>query len=180
MGYGNPSPSGSINTVQGQQTVGNRANTGSKALRGGMMPCASKGCLKFGTPDKRGLCENCFHNHLAEANLSLEHSSGGVPATTGNLRGGQSYEPPQHQGHSTTVSYSTLGPVQVSQMQSPLTRIYTASASNNMEETLKYQQCRSANCMLYGTPETNGFCSRCFLEATISPSYPHSVPGWSH
>jgi len=147
-----------------------------------LLPCSSKGCMQFGSPDKNGLCDDCYHKKgnqqqgASAACGAIEQQQGSNH--TWDLRSTHTTAENRQFGSS---CHGLQGPVQVSQIQSPS---YVSSAnrqnSSSGNGAFHSQRCRGTNCTLFGTRETNGYCSRCFLESTIPPSYPHSIPGNVH
>ena len=143
-----------------------------------LLPCPSKGCMQFGPPEKNGLCDDCYHKNG-------NRQQGASAATGANEQQVSNHTRDRHNTHTTVEnhqfsnsSHGLQGPVQVSQIQSPS---YESGASGQYSssgnDTFFGQKCHGTNCTLFGTPETNGYCSRCFLESTIPQSYPHSIPG---
>ena len=152
--------------------------TSKKTAKVTQLPCTSTGCLRFGTPEKNGLCEQCYlekGNTPPSPTSTSEANQKRGPGITGNLRSAQTSTQNRQFGYG---SHELPGPVQVSQIQSPPygSRV-RHSSSNSGDDDINGLRCRGTNCNLFGTPETNGYCSRCFLESTIPLSYPHSVPG---
>jgi len=147
-----------------------------------LLPCSSTGCMQFGSPDKSGLCDDCY-------NKKGNRQRGASAATGANeQQQGSNHTWDLRNTHTTAEnhqfgnsSHGLQGPVQVSQIQSPS---YESGASGQFSSSengaFHGRKCRGTTCNLFGTPETNGYCSRCFLESTIPLSYPHSVPGNVH
>ena len=148
------------------------------------MPCNSTGCLRFGTPEKDGLCEECFlktrnarptASSAPQANKPQRVGNGNSVYTARHTEQNQLFVNSSYPG-----SYTLQGPVQVSQTQSPP---YGSGGrrhdfySGSIEGSVQGSKCRGTNCHLFGTPEMNGYCSRCFMESTIPQSGPCSVPG---
>ena len=138
------------------------------------MPCTSTGCLRFGTQEKNGHCDECVlkarrvQPSAPPSKGSQQHSSRSMEAT------------PRMVGNFVPSSCPLKDPVQVCQTQSPPygARVRRHDAySGNAEDDVHGRKCRGTNCKLFGTPETNGHCSRCFLESTIPQSGPASIPG---
>ena len=148
------------------------------------MPCNSTGCLRFGTPEKDGLCEECYLKKRNARPTATSATQANKPQRVGNsnsLYATHHTEQNRQFVNSThPASYSLQGPVQVSQTQSPP---YGSGGrrhdfnSGSIEGSVQGLKCRGTNCHLFGTPEMNGYCSRCFMESTIPQSGPCSVPG---
>lgn len=169
---------GAQSTSQGmnQTEIATATATAKKmAVKVTELPCTTTGCLRFGTPEKNGLCEQCYPvERRIRRGSSTEAHQNQAPGLRENPR--SSPTPTQNR----QFGYDLPGPVQVSQPQNSL---YAPRArqtqSNSGSDDISGQKCRGTNCTLFGTPETNGFCSRCFLESTVPLSYPHSVPDFS-
>lgn len=147
-----------------------------------LLPCPSKGCMQFGSPEKNGLCDDCYHK-------KGNQQQGASAATGANEQQQASNHTWDLRNTHNTVenhqfgnrSYGLQGPVQVSQIQSPSYESGTSGQNSSLGNgALHGQKCCGTNCTLFGTPEMNGYCSRCFLESTIPQSYPHSIPGNVH
>ena len=139
------------------------------------LPCKTMACLRFGTPEKNGLCELCYLGRRRIQQRSTLSSE--VHQNKGQVIRGNSHNLPTPT-QNRQFGYDLPEPVQVSQPQSPQYGSQVRqSQSNSGSCDISGQKCRGTNCTLFGTPETNGYCSRCFLESTIPLSYPHSVPG---
>ena len=142
-----------------------------------LLPCSSMGCMQFGSPEKNGLCDDCYHKK--------GNQQQGASAATGVTEQGSNQRWELHNTHTTAEnhqfsnnSHELQGPVQVSQIHSPSCESgMSGQSSSSGNGAFDGQRCHGTNCTLFGTPETNGYCSRCFLESTIPLSYPHSIPG---
>ena len=150
------------------------------------MPCTSTGCLRFGTPGKSGLCEVCFRKQAYQrpttTSASQTNKQWGLSSSNSLYTTCPTQQNRQMANSAQPASYALQEPVQVSHEQSP-SPLYGAASrrhgsnSGSVEETVQGQRCRGTNCTLFGTPETNGYCFRCFLESTIPQSGPSSIPG---
>ena len=144
-----------------------------------LLPCPSKGCMQFGCTEKNGLCDDCYRKKGGQQQQSASAASGTNERQRSNHMGELHNTRTTVENHQFSNSSQELqGPVQVSQVQSPP---YESGASgqnaSSGNDAFHGQRCHGTNCTLFGTPETNGYCSRCFLESTIPLSYPHSIPG---
>ena len=157
-------PSSSARTIQPSATL-----PATKMVT--TVPCTSTECLQFGTPEKNGFCDEYFHKkgkvrpRAPAAKGDQQHSSRATEQT------------PQMVAGFVPTSYPLKDPVQVCQAQSPPYGSRVRHHSGNAEDDVQGQRCCGTNCTLFGTPETNGYCSRCFLESTIPQSGPVSIPG---
>ena len=148
------------------------------------LPCSSMGCLRFGTLEKNGLCDVCFGkkgnpgpNVVPAPQTNQQQSSRNVQSLHTTLPTEQNR---QFGNIAQPASVGLHGPVQVSQTQSPPHASggrRHVSNSTSVDENVQGLRCRGTNCTLFGTPEMNGYCSRCFLESTIPQSGPTSIPG---
>ncbi|XP_078372185.1 uncharacterized protein LOC144655885 isoform X2 [Oculina patagonica] len=165
-----------VETSSGRNLQQTEATAAKKKLQ--LLPCTTTACLNFGTPGQNGLCDDCYRKKdirqqgapsIAGANKRQ------VSSISGSMHSAQTTSQNHHFSNSSAepAYYGLPGPVQVSQTQSPS---YEAGTANSGNDAFHDQKCRGTNCTLFGTPETNGYCSRCFLESTIPLSYPHSIP----
>ena len=139
--------------------------------------------MQFGALGKNGLCEECFHKK-GKSQLSATASQGNHQQISSNGHSLYTTRPTEQNrqlvGSSLPATSTLKEPIQVCQSQSPPYRAggrRRESNSEDVEENVQGQRCRGTNCTLFGTPETNGYCSRCFLESTIPQSGPSSIPG---
>ena len=137
----------------------------------------------FGIPEQNGLCDDCYrkkgrrHQSASSAAGASNHQGSSI---SGNFHSTQATAQNRQFSSSSAQprSFGLQDPVQDSQPQSPSYESGMARQNSNAGNDAFYsQKCRGTNCTLFGTPETNGYCSRCFLESTIPQSYPHSIPG---
>lgn len=152
------------------------------ALKVTLLPCNSTACLRFGTPDTNGLCEDCYRKKVNTQPSTTSTTEASKqqrgPSVSGNYRSAQTTtQNRQFSNSSQSASCVLPGPVQVSQTQRSGVRHQNSNSGN---DDISGQKCHGTNCTLFGTPETSGYCSRCFLESTIPLSYPHSIPGNVH
>lgn len=150
--------------------------TGMKFCGTKPLPCHSKGCMNFGTRATNDLCGECFRKK-------------GNPPSTGPLSSqitrsqgvdrGPGARPVQRnrQVDDSSEADALHFPVQVCQSQISAYRTTELERFLSGRNNVEGRECRQENCPLFGTPEMNGYCSRCFLEITISQSGPCSVPG---
>ena len=165
------------NTSSGRNHPQTEATVGKK--KAALVPCPSKGCMQFGSPEQNGLCDNCYHKK------GYNQQQGASVASGANEQQGSNHMGDLHNTHTTVenhqlrnTSYGLQGPVQVSQIPSPSYESGMSSQYSGLgNDACHGQKCRGTNCNLFGTPQTNGYCFRCFLESTIPLSYPHSIPG---
>ena len=163
-------------TSSGRNIQQAEATTAKK--KANLLPCPSVGCMQFGSPEKNGLCDDCYRK-------KGNQQQGASAATGANELQGSNQRWELHNTHTTVEnhqfsnsSHGLQGPVQVSQIHSPSCESgMSGQSSSSGNGAFDGQRCRGTNCTLFGTPETNGYCSRCFLESTIPLSYPHSIPG---
>lgn len=166
-----------VETSSGRNLQQTEATAAKKKLQ--LLPCTSTACMKFGTPGQNGLCDDCYRKkgiRQQGASSTAEANEQQGSSISGNLHSAQTTVQNHPIGNSSAqpAYYGLPGPVQVSQTQSPS---YESGMANSGNDAFHGQKCRGTNCTLFGTPETNGYCSRCFLESTIPLSYPHSIPG---
>ncbi|XP_048577328.1 tumor necrosis factor alpha-induced protein 3 isoform X2 [Nematostella vectensis] len=150
-------PGAPYNTTKPSYTQpGTTYNTTSTSYTQPGAPCQTKGCLKFGTPAKKGLCEKCFNKY--QQKQAQKETQGPFSSR------------PQGAGHDprawgTTTTYSAQAPVHISRQREP---------GPGMETGLQ-SKCVRPGCQMYGAPETNGYCSKCLMD-NMRSVYPESVP----
>lgn len=150
--------------------------TGMKFCATKPLPCQSKGCMSFGTRNRNYLCEKCFRK---KGNPPSTDPFSPQTTRSQGVDRGLGARPVQRNRHvdDSNEADALNFPVQVCQSQSPAYRStelerFLSSGRNNVQG----RECRQDNCPLFGTPEMNGYCSRCFLDITIPQSGPCSVP----
>lgn len=104
------------------------------------LKCMSEGCDLYGTVENSYLCSNCYKNQF-ESLVNLTKSSN------------SSLTPPSYAEATGELSTNIIG-------QS------SNSSGNETPKTLKEisAQCPTSGCEFFGSPNTNGFCSKCFKD----------------
>ncbi|XP_068699124.1 tumor necrosis factor alpha-induced protein 3-like isoform X1 [Montipora foliosa] len=160
-------PTSPSRTLQTTEPVATTKKAGVK----NPLPCTTPGCLNFSIQGVDGLCEECLRK---KGNSALLAESAPQSNNSQGFNSGFVSRPVEQNRHFDSIAAGPLHlPVQVCQTQSHLYRSEEAARFGGNVQGMK---CRQENCTLFGTPEMNGYCSRCFLESTIPQSGPFSIP----
>ena len=113
-----------------------------------------KGCLRLDVPAAQSYCESCrrkLEKEQGELHRQFE-------ALNASERANQAQTPPTEK-RTITHAPEQVTPSEVLNVQSPAEG-----------------KCIHYGCKMYGTPEYNGYCSKCFMEIVCTP-YANSAPG---
>ena len=161
-------PTSPSRTLQTTEPVATTKKAGVK----NPLPCTTPGCLNFSIQGVDGLCEECLRK---KGNSPLLAESAPQSNNSQGFNSGFVSRPVEQNRHFDSIAAGPLHlPVQVCQAQSHL---YRSEEAVRFGGNVHGMKCRQENCTLFGTPETNGYCSRCFLDSTIPQSGPFSIPG---